>query len=283
MSDSWDPEQYHRFRTERARPFHDLLDLLQPFPTAPLSGGPRLLDLGCGTGELTALAHHHLGAAATLGVDSSAAMLASAEEHSTDTIRFVMGDLARIDRLDRELPLAAVGDQRVFGSPGWDAIVANASLQWVPDHDAVLSAWRQHLRPGGQLAVQVPANHHHPSHTTIAEVAAEEPFRTALAAGPPPEPMDHVHPPEAYAEVLWRLGATEQVVRLQVYGMELASWADVVEWTSGTALVRVRRLLDPELYEQFVARYRERLGDHLGHREPYYYAFTRILMWARFD
>jgi magnesium chelatase family protein len=72
------------------------------------------------------------------------------------------------------------------------------------------------------------------------------------------------------------------VNQLEVYGMEMASPDAVADWTSGTALVRVRRVLDPELYERFVERYRALLGERLEHRAPYFYAFARILMWARF-
>jgi hypothetical protein len=39
-------------------------------------------------------------------------------------------------------------------------------------------------------------------------------------------------------------------------------------------------LLDDELYQQFLSRYRQRLRDQLGEPEPYYYTYKRILMWA---
>ncbi|MHB1137574.1 MAG: methyltransferase domain-containing protein [Microthrixaceae bacterium] len=283
MNDAWEPDRYHQFRAERTTPFRDLLALARPFEGDPRSGRPRLLDLGCGSGELTVEAHRLLGSGSTLGVDTSASMLAGVSQLDEPGVRFEQGDLASITGLDRELPVAEVDDQRMFGAPGWDLILANASLHWVPDHASVLAHWRAQLRPGGQLAVQVPANPDHPSHTTITEVLGEEPFRSALGGAVPPDPLESVLSPERYAEVLWEFGAQEQVVRLGVYGMEMAHWSDVVEWTSGTALVRVRNALTPELYEQaFLPRYRERLGEHLDHRSPYFYAFKRILMWARF-
>ena len=71
--------------------------------------------------------------------------------------------------------------------PFWelaDLIIANASLQWVPDHPAVLGRWCSSLAHGGQLVVQVPANADHPSHTCSAAVAQHEPFVTALAGTP---------------------------------------------------------------------------------------------------
>ena len=67
--DAWDPGQYERFAAERAAPFHDLLSLVRPVP------GGRVVDLGCGGGELTAQLHRRLEAGETLGLDSSPAML----------------------------------------------------------------------------------------------------------------------------------------------------------------------------------------------------------------
>jgi trans-aconitate 2-methyltransferase len=258
--DPWDPDRYHRFRAERRRPFDDLLALLRPAP------GGRLVDLGCGTGELTAAAAVALGVDRALGVDASSAMLGRAADVAAPGV-----DLS-----------FAEGDLAAFEEPGqWDVVIANAALHWVPDHPGVLARWRRSLRPGGQIAVQVPANPDHPSHTTITEVLAEEPFAT-LAPDVPDDPLRSVLDPARYAEVLFDLGSTDPLVRLQVYGMALTSAAEVVEWTSGTALTRVERVLEPDAFARFVERYRERLVAHLGDRRPYYYAFKRILMVATF-
>ena len=51
----------------------------------------------------------------------------------------------------------------------------------------------------------------------------------------------------------------------------------------GTLLTPYRKRLSPELFEAFVERYRERLIEELGEREPYFYGFRRILCWARFS
>ena len=87
--------------------------------------------------------------------------------------------------------------------------------------------------------------------------------------------------PEQYAELLYRLGFVEQHVRLQVYGHVLASTTEVVEWVKGTSLTRFQRLLSPTMFDAFVDRYRDRLLAELGSHAPYFYAFKRILFWAR--
>jgi trans-aconitate 2-methyltransferase len=261
VTDSWDPAQYDRFQAERSQPFWDLAGLLQPVDA------PRLLDLGCGTGELTAQLHARIGAAETLGVDYSKAMLDQATQYAADKLSFEPGDIATVDA-------EALGTA--------DIVFSNAAMQWLPDHEAVLSRWTTVLRPGGQLAVQVPSNADHPSHVLSAEVAAESPFVGAMGGTPPPDPVLGVLKPEQYAVILDRLGFGQQHVRLQVYGHRLASTADVVEWVKGTSLTRFRKALaDDALFDEFVARYRRRLLDCLGEHSPFFYPFKRVLLWGR--
>jgi trans-aconitate 2-methyltransferase len=250
--DAWNPTQYGRFAAERARPFDDLLALVRPVPAG------TVVDLGCGTGELTARLHAHTAAATTLGLDSSPAMLEQARRSETDTVRFELGGI------------------ETFDAPGaYDVAFSNAALHWVPNHPALLRRLRNSLRPGGQLAVQVPANTDHPSHALAFEIAREAPFDVAVDEATP------VLAPERYAALLDELGFADQEVRLQVYGHHLASTADVVEWTKGTTLTRFERVLAPELYAEFVERYRERLLAVLGDRAPYFYTFKRLLFWGK--
>jgi len=164
----------------------------------------------------------------------------------------------------------------------YDLVFSNAALHWVGgDHAAVLAQWATALKAGGQLAVQVPANVDHPSHTTSAELAHEEPFLSALGAAVPPDPVSSVLRPEQYAEALHAIGFADQHVRLQVYGHVLESAADVVTWVSGTSLTRFRSRLAGDTYDEFVKRYTRRLVERLGDRRPYFYAFKRILLWAK--
>jgi trans-aconitate 2-methyltransferase len=250
--DTWDPEQYRRFQVERDQPFVDLLGLVEPVDR------PVLADLGCGDGRLTAFAHQRLGADSTLGIDSSAAMLAHAP--TTEGVRFELDDVA------------------TWAAPrSLDVIVANASLQWIADHPLVLARWIGSLAGGGQLAVQVPTNADHPSHTLVGEVAAE------LGIDAPPDPVAaNVLAPLDYAELLDSLGAYRQSVRLQIYAHRLPSTPEVVEWVKGTTLTRIRGATDDATYARFLDRYRERLVEAVGDRAPYTYLFKRILLWARF-
>lgn len=261
----WDPEQYARFARERAQPFHDLLAMLEPG-----SGPVSVVDLGCGSGELTYELARRVRAASVVGLDNSAAMLAAARSHDAPA--------------DVECPVTFVhGDLSTWTSgEGVDLVVANASLQWVPDHAAVIARWASSLRPGGQLAIQVPANADHPSHLAAAEVAGTEPFCSSLGDSPPPDPVaSNVLAPERYAQVLHELGFERQHVRLQVYPHVLASTHDVVEWTRGTSLTRFAAALPASTFDEFVESYRRALLDRIGIAAPYLYTFKRILLWAK--
>jgi trans-aconitate 2-methyltransferase len=245
----WDPSQYERFKDERAQPFRDLASLIERRPHM------RIADLGCGTGELTRELHEQLAAEETVGIDSSEAMLLKSASFRSDGLRFERGDIE-----------AFVADRP------FDLIFSNAALHWIPDHERLLARVVAQLSPRGQLAVQMPANHDHPSHRIAAELAPS--FGIS--------PSANVLPPERYAALLHRLGFTRQHVRLQVYGHVLPSTADVVEWTKGSTLTPYREALPTGQYERFLARYTERVVYELGEVSPYFYTFKRVLLWATF-
>lgn len=256
----WNPQQYGKFASERAQPFHDLLALIRDRPVG------RAVDLGCGPGELTRLAADELGCSSMVGIDNSPAMLAKTGEHAGGAVRFEDGDIGA---------WTSAGDL--------DLVLAAASLQWVPDHAAVLRRWSAALAPGGQLAVQVPANANQPTHLVAHEVAHREPFLGAFGAdGPPLDPVAvNVLEPEQYATLLHELGFVDQHVRLQVYPHLLGTSHDVVEWVRGTTLTRFQKRLEPALFDEFIVAYDKALIERIGEHEPYFFPFRRILMWAR--
>ena len=246
----WNPEQYEKFKDERKQPFRDLLSLLEHRPRM------RVVDLGCGTGELTRELHEHIHADETLGIDSSETMLLKSAGFGTDVLRFERGDIE-----------AFVTDRP------FDLIFSNAALHWVPDHEALFRRLTSFLTPHGQLAVQMPANEDHPSHAIAAEVA--------FTMGEQPRRSD-VLPIVRYANLLHKLGFTRQHVRMQVYGHLLDSTESVIEWVRGTLLTDYEKRYGPEKFAQFMKRYRERLLDTLEDERPYFYTYKRILIWATF-
>jgi len=220
----------------------------------------RIVDLGCGTGELTRVLHLELQGVETVGVDNSPAMLAKSAAQKEKGLRFECVD---ISDFRSEQP--------------YDLVFSNATLQWLPNHENLLHRLTEALVDGGQLAVQIPANHDHPSHVIAAEVAADEPFRTALEGY---TRVPTVLAPEEYASLLDALSYREHQVRLEVYGHHLRARDDVVEWVKGTMLVDYQRRLQAAMFEQFLQRYRARLLPQLRDTHPYFFPFKRILMWG---
>jgi trans-aconitate 2-methyltransferase len=251
----WSPAQYDKFKDERSQPFYDLAGMVER------STGARVLDLGCGTGALTAWLHEALGASQTVGTDNSGSMLAKSRAFERPGLRFVLEDIEQsLDRGER-----------------YDVVFSNAALQWVGGHEALWPRLAALVEEGGQLAVQMPANHDHASHTLAREVALEEPFRSALTGAPRVSP---VLPVEAYAVMLRKLGFARQRVELRVYLHALGSADEVVEWTRGTMLTAYEAILPPALFGAFLEAYRARVVAALGDERPHLYPFKRVLMWA---
>jgi trans-aconitate 2-methyltransferase len=253
--DPWNPDDYEKYRHERSQPFWDLAALVKPAPEM------RVVDLGCGTGELTLGLHRKLAAKATLGVDTSAAMLERARGLSEPGLSFHCED---IGKYTPEEPV--------------DLLFSNAALHWVPDHKTLIPRLARFVAPGGQIAIQVPANHDQPSHTVASRVASEEPFRTALGGF---VMTSATLGPELYASLLWHCGIRDMHVRLQVYTHEMAAPETVVDWVKSTLLTAYQRRLSPELYERFLARYATLLLHEVQGGSPFLFTFKRILVWGR--
>ena len=246
---TWAPEQYERFKDERAQPFWDLAALVEHRPRM------RVVDLGCGTGELTRKLHEQLSAAETIGIDSSETMLLKAGHFGGEMLRFEHGTVE-----------AFVTDQP------YDLIFSNAALHWVAGHESLLRRLTGFLSGTGQIAIQMPCNDDHPSHTIAAALARE--FDAEPRA-------DYVLPPERYATLLHELGYERQHVRLQVYGHELPSSRDVVEWVRGALLTDYERRLG-DRFPEFLERYSERAVAALGGARPFFYTYKRVLIWGSF-
>lgn len=247
----WNPEQYHRFTEARFAPFADLMSLVR------VRSGMSAVDLGCGTGELTAELAVRLPDSRVLGIDGSAQMLEKARALAAPGVTFGQGDLAGVE-----------------GS--FDLVFSHAVLHWVDDHPALFRRLWSLVAPGGQLAVQIPANHRHPSHTCVLAAADEEPFRSALGGWRRLSPVLEI---DAYATLLDGLGAEGITAMEKVYPVRLPCAADISEWTKGSTLVPWFERLPAELHAPFVARYRELLSAALP-PGPHFFTFRRILLAA---
>jgi trans-aconitate 2-methyltransferase len=255
QKDRWNPEQYNKFRQERMAPFFDLVSFIKLYPNM------RIIDLGCGTGELTEMISQRLPDASIEGIDSSESMIEQANPRSTDRLTFRLQDIMNIEDYT-----------------GYDLIFSNATLHWIEDNEKFLSNILSQMKPGAQIAVQVPKNELHPSHSLAAVVAQQSPFREMLdnfVSRSGTLSLDR------YATLLYEHGVSEQVCIEKIYGHLLAHTSDVVEWVKGTTLTPYLSRLDEEGKRAFLDAYRERLLSAIGDRSPYFYSFRRLLFWGK--
>lgn len=249
---AWNPELYHRFQSERAAPFEDLCALVE------VRENLRVIDLGCGTGELTRRLADMLPASEVVGIDSSPEMLERAAEHARPGLRFEQCEIERV-------------------SGAYDLIFSNAAIHWVEKHERLVSRLFDLLAPGGQLAVQLPSNHDHPSQVFLRQIAADDPFPIALRGYNRRPPVLAV---EEYAEILFHCGARDIVAFEKVYPHVLPNADAVADWTSGTTLVPYLQRLNLDMQQLFMARYRAALRREFP-ETPVFFGFKRILFSAR--
>jgi trans-aconitate 2-methyltransferase len=223
----WDPAQYAVFSYERSRPFFDLTGQVG----AEQPG--QVVDLGCGSGELTATLAQRWPGATVRGLDASAEMIERAAPVAGGRLSFDLADAADFD------------------ASGVDVLVSNALLQWVPEHQAQLCRWAGQLNAGGWLAFQVPANFGSPSHRLMRELADSARWRGRLAGV---LRHDAVAEPAEYLELL--AGAGLRVNAWQTSYLHVLSGSDpVLDWVRGTGLRPVLQALAEDEAAEFSAEY----------------------------
>ncbi len=248
---AWDPDKYHQFEEERTAPFIDLLGLVKVRPNM------KVVDLGCGTGELTSKLADTLPASDVFGIDSSPQMLEKTQNWARSRLRFLLGDQADLN-----------------GS--WDLIFSNAALQWSENHEVLIPRLFHCLRPSGQIAVQVPSNHNHVSHQVYREIASQELFASALKGYNRQSPVLSI---ETYASLLFQEQAQEIVAFEKVYPHVLQNADAVVDWITGTALVPYFERLGDDLRVDFLDAIRKRMRKELP-SSPVFYPFKRTFISA---
>ena len=204
---TWSAKQYTLFEQQRTRPVRDLVAAI------PDGDVRSAVDLGCGPGNSTEVLAERFAQAVVTGMDSSDDMLVDARK--------------RLPALNFEL--ADIGTWNPAQT--FDVILANASLQWLPDHATLYPHLVSQLTPGGTLAVQTPDNLDEPAHKLAREVAADGPWATKIGA------VKHNarHTASYYFELLSKHCSTVDVWRT-TYHHPLAGSAAVVEWFKGSAL-----------------------------------------------
>lgn len=226
----WDPQTYLKHADERGRPFVELL------ARVPVTAPARVLDLGCGAGNLSAVIRDRWPGAEVLGVDSSAEMIAHAREVDPDG-QYEVADVA------------------TWTPDGpYDVIVSNAMFQWLPDAFEVITRLLDSVQDGGALAVQVPDNQEAPSHRLMREVAARPEFAEHTSDVRRFSRTDAASYLELFAGLGW-IADVWTTEYLHVLPGDDAVWG----WVSGTGARPYVQALPEELRQDFVEQYQAEL------------------------
>jgi trans-aconitate 2-methyltransferase len=238
---TWSAQQYLTFEDERTRPVRDLL------AAVPAIEARTAVDIGCGPGNSTEVLAARFPKATVSGFDSSPDMIAAARKRLPG-LRFEVLDLKRW--------IEPAGP----GSPPAESIdvaLANAVLQWTPDHAAVFSALVAKLAPDGCLAVQVPDNLDEPAQKLMREIADDGPWRGKLLGAD--RARERIESADWYYRLLRARCGRVDVWRTTYYH-PLADANAIVEWFKGTGLRPFLEPLDPPGQAAYLARYAERLA-----------------------
>jgi trans-aconitate 2-methyltransferase len=228
MATTWNPDLYLRYAAYRARSADDLLPRL----TLPVHGD--IYDLGCGPGTLTRRLKDKWPARRVVGVDSSPEMLVVAQERFPTGIEWQQADIAQ---WTARHPAALV--------------FANASLQWLSDHEMLLPRLLSQVMPGGVLAIQLPRSGTQPYHKCIETLAASDRWRERFRGiHPHGDPLDA----RAYYGLLAPLAAEVDIWETE-YHHVLEGENPVTEWISSTGLVPFLSVLTDAEKRDYLADY----------------------------
>ncbi|GAA4308301.1 trans-aconitate 2-methyltransferase [Mucilaginibacter gynuensis] len=232
--DTWSATQYTKFEAERNRPIYDLLNRI------PNTTIKTAADIGCGPGNSTALLKAKYPDADVTGIDSSADMIAAARKRFPD-VNFEIADINHSETNDR-----------------FYVILANASLQWVPDHDLLFPSLLNKLTPGGSLAVQMPDNFDEPAHRLMREVAASGPWVEKLT-----DATNRIarQSPQWYYELLHSQVSNIDIWRTTYFHLLEGGAHSIVEWFKGTGLRPYLDALDKTEQKGFLADYESAVAD----------------------
>jgi trans-aconitate 2-methyltransferase len=228
---TWNPEIYLTFANQRTRPAMDLL------AHVPARQPARVIDLGCGPGNSTALLAARWPQARLEGLDSSAEMLEEARAGGVPAA-WTQADVAA---WTPEAP--------------YDVIFSNATFQWLPDQAALFPRLMSFVKPGGVFAFQVPVNFNAPSHALMRETAADPRWSAKLA-----DVRDIQRgSAKTYYEILKPHAATLDIWQTE-YLQQLEGEDAVYRWVSGTGLRPFVQALEGEERDAFIAVYKTKLN-----------------------
>jgi trans-aconitate 2-methyltransferase len=257
-TNNWNAQRYKQFLDLRTQPARDLVSAI------PDNFQPKtVVDLGCGPGNSTILLKERWPQAEVIGLDSSPEMLAEAKKLYPDLI-FIKDDIAQF------APAAKI-----------DCLFANASLQWLDDHNTLIPRLSGFLNSQGILAIQMPNNFHSPTHQTILHIlqskAAWKPLLKKLRYGILTKPLYHL---PKYYDLLTKSELHSLRIWETTYFQEMTNYQEMLDWVKGTALHVVFSLMNHEEQSEFSEAYISAIAKEypLQENQKILLPFKRIFM-----
>ncbi|ASW73031.1 trans-aconitate methyltransferase [Chryseobacterium piperi] len=251
----WNPDVYNQFKDIRFKPFYDLADLIKE--ETPM----KAVDLGCGTGEQTAILTEKFPHAEFTGIDSSPEMLEKSKTLENERLHFKM----------------APTEEMLNSNESWDLIFSNAALQWSDDHPTLFPKLITKLKTNGQLAIQMPYQPENILNKILYSLAEEEPFKAQLNGWNRPSAVLTI---DEYAQLLFENGIEDLNLSQKVYPIIAADHETLYNFISGSALIPYLERLNQEQQNEFTTEFKKRIAKAFP-KLPAIYAFKRILMYGR--
>lgn len=250
----WNPEVYNTFKDIRYKPFYDLADLIKPVKNK------KAIDLGCGTGEQTAILADKFKEVHFLGVDSSAEMLEKSKALETENLHF----------------RRASTEEMIENAEKWDLIFSNAALQWSNNHEVLFPKLINLLNSKGQFAVQMPVQPENKLNKILIKLVNEEPFKTYLKGFKRDSPVLSI---DEYAQILFDSGLEDIQIMQKVYPIIANDHDTLYNFISGSALIPYMEKLEGGQKELFIKTYKERIAESFP-KLPAIYSFKRLLLYG---
>ena len=250
----WNPEIYNQFKNIRFKPFFDLMDLIS---------GEDLqtcVDIGCGTGEQTALLAEKFENTTFLGIDSSEEMLSASKKFANEKLHF---ELATIEAFSNS-------------ESTWDLIFSNAALQWSENHYKLFPKLISKINKGGQIAIQMPFQKENILNRILVEMVNEKPFVDMLKGFRQDSPLLQI---DDYAKIMFDGGLKNLNIFLKVYPIIAKNELDLYSFISGSALIPYMDRLKQNDQELFKSEFIKRIQNYFG-TFPAIYPFKRILLYG---
>lgn len=256
MSD-WQPNLYLEFGKERTQPSIDLVTRID------YDNPKRLIDIGCGPGNSTAVLHARWARAEIVGLDNSPAMIDKAR-HKYPAIDWICAD--------------ATDDLKELGK--FDIVFSNAAIQWMPAQDRLLSKLFGLLGEGGLLAIQVPCTKDMPIHAELEKLAASDKWKYRFASA---VTAHSIYPPEYYYSILRGLTAEIDLWETRYFHI-MKTHNDIVKWYSSTGLRPYLDCINEDtLAAEFLLEFESAIRNAY-HTQPdgnILFPFTRIFFIAK--